>query len=194
MALKGARAAGEPRRASDVAAQVVVAGEAGGPYRPGFLALRQGPLLSAAVAALPATPDVMLVDATGLDHPRWAGLAVHLGAVVGLPTVGVTDRALRGVGEKPAAVRGARRPVTVEGRLVGYWVSTRSGARPVLAHAGWRTDAHTAADAVLLASTAASRTPVPLQEARRVAREARALWGTGRPQGDRTGTLDGSPE
>ena len=32
---------------------------------------------------------------------------------------------------------------------------------------------------VLLASTEAARTPVPLQEARRVAREARALAGGG---------------
>jgi deoxyribonuclease V len=49
----------------------------------------------------------------------------------------------------------------------------------VVAHAGWRTDPDTAAEVVLLASTQGARTPVPLQEARRVAREARALAGAG---------------
>jgi len=44
-----------------------------------------------------------------------------------------------------------------------------------VAHAGWRTTAETAAAVVLAASSGAARTPVPLQEARRVAREARSL-------------------
>jgi hypothetical protein len=52
----------------------------------------EGPLLEAAVRALPAQPDVLLVDATGRDHPRRGGLALHLGAALDLPTVGVTHR------------------------------------------------------------------------------------------------------
>jgi deoxyribonuclease V len=69
--------------------------------------------------------------------------------------------------------------VRLESVEVARWVCTRNGVRPVVAHAGWRTDAETAAELVLMASTPASRTPVPLQEARRVAREARALAGGG---------------
>jgi deoxyribonuclease V len=70
-------------------------------------------------------------------------------------------------------------PVRVDDQLAGFWVCTRTGARPVVAHAGWRTTPETAAETVLAASTDAARTPVPLQEARRVAREARALAGAG---------------
>src|SRR2546425_8294960 len=36
-------------------------------------------------------PDVVLVAGAGKDHPRRAGLALHLGAVLDVPTVGVTD-------------------------------------------------------------------------------------------------------
>jgi len=123
---------------------------------------------------------VLLVDASGLDHPRRAGLALHLGAVTGIPTVGVTRRPLVAEeGELPALVRGASSPVRLAGEVVGHWVCTRTGARPVLAHAGWRTDPDTAAAVVLAASTQAARAPVPLQEARRVAREARFLEGGG---------------
>src|SRR5829696_7375087 len=75
-------------------AGVSVSGPAGGPYRPTLLALREGPLLEQAVRALEITPEVLVVNATGRDHPRRAGLALHLGAVLGLPTVGVTTRSL----------------------------------------------------------------------------------------------------
>src|SRR5437870_1575463 len=62
-------------------ASAVVTGKAGAAYEPGLLALREGPLLEAAVRDLPEQSDVLLVNATGLDHPRGAGLALHLGAV-----------------------------------------------------------------------------------------------------------------
>ena len=176
--LRGTSTAGQPRRADDVLAQAAVADRVPAAYVPGLLARREGPILAAAVAALDVYPDVLLVDATGVDHHRRAGLAVHLGAVTGLPTVGVTQRPLVAAGPEPDLRRGALATVHLEGRRVGFWVCTRTGARPVVAHAGWRTTPETAAQTVLAASTEAARTPVPLQEARRVAREARALAGS----------------
>ena len=55
--------------------------------------MREGPLLEAAVRALEVEPDLLLVNATDRDHPRRAGLALHLGALLDLPTVGVTHGA-----------------------------------------------------------------------------------------------------
>jgi deoxyribonuclease V len=159
-------------RAWAAADDVVVPGQAGAAYEPGLLALREGALLEAAVRALARAPDVLLVDATGRDHPRRAGLALHLGAVLDLPTVGVTHRQLVAEGDWPADERGARRPLRLEGELVGYWLRTRAGTRPLAVHAAWRTDPDTAAEVVLAASRA--RTPEPLRRARRRAREARA--------------------
>ena len=150
----------------------VVPGHAGAPYEPGLLALREGALLEAAVRALPQPPDVLLVDATGRDHPQRAGLALHLGAVLDLPTVGVTHRPLVAEGEWPPDERGARNRLTVDGELVGYWLRTRAGTRPLAVHAAWRTDPETAAEVVL--ATCRARTPEPLRQARRRAREARA--------------------
>jgi deoxyribonuclease V len=164
-----------PRQADDVVAQTVVTDHVRAPYRPGFLATRDGAVLAKALAALEMCPDVVIVDASGVDHPRRAGLAVHLGAATGLPTVGVTRRPLVASGPLPELHRGARGPLLLDGRCVAYWVSTRDGAQPLVAHAGWRTSAETAADLVLETSTPLARTPVPLQEARRVAREARSL-------------------
>jgi deoxyribonuclease V len=152
---------------------VVVAGRAGGPYEPGLLALQDGALLEAAVRALPYAPDVLLADATGRDHPRRAGLAFHLGAVLDLPTVGVTHRPLRAEGEWPPDERGARSPLVLEDELVGYWLRTRAGRRPLAVHAAWRTDPDTAV-AVVLACVGSLRTPEPIRLAREGARTARA--------------------
>lgn len=172
--LVGTPAHGRPRRADDVLAQQVVVDRSPAPYVPGRLAARVGAMLAVALSGLEVPPEVVLVDATGLDHPRRAGLAVHLGAVTGLPTVGVTRRPLLATGSLPERRRHEVSPLWLEGRCVAYWVCTRTGARPLVAHAGWRTSPETAARVVLRASTPAARTPVPLQEARRVAREARA--------------------
>ncbi|MFH1329195.1 MAG: endonuclease V [Actinomycetota bacterium] len=154
-------------------ASVAVAGEAGGPYYPGLLALREGALLEAAVRALPSLPAVLLVDGTGRDHPRGAGLALHLGAALGVPTVGVTHRPLLAEGDWPADRRGAASPMLLEGRLVGFWVRTRAGARPLAVHAAWGTSPGPAVD-VVLAATGRARTPEPLRTARTAARRARA--------------------
>jgi deoxyribonuclease V len=156
-----------------VVAEANVCGTAAGPYLPGLLALREGPCLEAAVSALAVAPDVLLVDATGADHPRRAGLAVHLGAVTGLPTVGVTHRPLLAQGAWPEDARGAHSPLTLGGDVVAAWLRTRRGARPVAVHPGWRT---TLVDAIEVVTTAAlgHRTPEALRHARHLARIARA--------------------
>jgi deoxyribonuclease V len=151
----------------------VVAGAAGAAYASGLLALREGRLLEAAVRALAEPPDVLLVNATGRDHPRRAGLALQLGNVLNLPTVGITHRTLLATGGWPPDERGARRPIAIGGEPVGYWLRTRPGTRPLAVHAAWRTDPETAAQ-VALSATLVARTPEPLRHARRAARTARA--------------------
>jgi deoxyribonuclease V len=179
--VRGPGAAGDPgvagaalTRGRRLLAAATVPGAAGAAYRPALLALREGPLLAAAVRALPARPDVLLVNATGRDHPRRAGLALHLGAVLGLPTVGVTDRPLLAGGGWPDDAAGAAVPLLLDGEPVGCWLRTRPGARPVAVHAAWRTGVEVAVAVVLAATRRPARTPEPLRRARTAARLARA--------------------
>ena len=123
------------------------------PYLPGLLALREGRVLHRAVEGLQTRPDVVLVDATGRDHPRGAGLAVHLGWVLDLPTIGVTDRPL----EDPSR---------------SIPLAPHPDIRPVRVHPAWRTDAETAVEVVRAVQRV--RTPAPLREARHLARTARS--------------------
>jgi deoxyribonuclease V len=150
----------------------VVPGVARAGYVPGMLAMRLGPLLEQVVRLLPRLPDVLLVDGTGRDHPRRAGLAIHLGAELGVPTVGVTHRPLLAHGAWPADEDGATTPLRLDGDIVAAWVRTRPGTRPLVVHPGWRTDLDTAVEVVRRLTV--RRTPEPLRVARQAAREARA--------------------
>ena len=159
-AVSGAGSAGDPGwaaaavvRAGSLLDVAVVRGRLGAPYQAGLLALREGPLLEQAVRALAVRPEVLLVDATGRDHPRGAGLATHLGWVLQMPTVGVTDRALL---DPSRSI-----PIHV-----------RPGVRPVLVHPAWRTEGATAV--AVVRGQLGVRTPAPLREARRRARDARS--------------------
>lgn len=154
------------------AVSLAVVGEAGHPYATGLLALREGALLAAAVLRLPDRPAVLLVNATGRDHPRGAGLALHLGAVLGIPSVGVTNRPLVASGDPPEPVAGAVRPLLLDGERVGTVLCTRDGCRPLCVHAGWRTDPE-AATGIVRTVCRAVRTPEPIRLARQVARRAR---------------------
>jgi deoxyribonuclease V len=73
----------------------------------------------------------------------------------------------------PADVVGAASPLLIGDDVVGYWVRTKRGAHPIAVHAGWRTDPASAI-AVILAVAGPTRTPEPIRQARRAAREARA--------------------
>lgn len=150
----------------------VRAGVADAPYSPGLLALRIGRLMEETVRALAEPPDVLLLDATARDHPRRAGLALHLGAELDLPTVGITHRPLLAEGDWPEDRRGATSPLLVEDTVVGCWMRTRPGVRPLAVHPGWRVDLATAVE-IVAGTTGRRRTPEPLRRARRLARSAR---------------------
>lgn len=153
----------------------VVDGRTSAGYERGYLALREGPLLEQAVRGLDRAPEVLLVNATGRDHPRRAGLAIQLGAVLETPTVGVTERLLVASGDEPGDDKAASTPVYRDGEPVGFWVRTRAEIRAVAAHAGWRTTAEVARDLVL-ANALRARTPEPIRRARHLARRARAAY------------------
>ena len=62
------------------------------PTQPEFCTSGIGHMLEEVVRQLPDRPDVLVVNGTGLDHPRHAGMALHLGYLLDLPTGGVTHR------------------------------------------------------------------------------------------------------
>jgi deoxyribonuclease V len=154
--------------------QQAVTSTARASYVPGLLALRLGPLMEEAIRALQGVPDIVLLDSTARDHPRRAGLALHLGAELDIPTIGVTHRPLIASGKWPDDDRGAVSPLWIGEERVGCWLRTQPGVRPLAVNPGWRIELPTAVD-VVMNMTSRRRTPEPLRRARQLARRTRNL-------------------
>ena len=67
----------------------------GFPYITSYLAFRELPILLSLLKVVREAgrmADVLLVDGSGILHPRRAGVASHLGVVASVPTIGVTKK------------------------------------------------------------------------------------------------------
>ena len=145
------------------------------PYVPGYFAFREGPAIISAFGSLSRRPDLLLVDGHGRAHPRRAGIATHVGLLLGIPSVGVAKRILAGGMGEPGPARGGISPIWDRGEIVGMAVRTKSGSRPVYVSPGHATDLETAVGAVLTTTTS-SRIPAPIREAHRLSREVRRIY------------------
>ncbi len=114
------------------------------PYVPGFLSFREAPLLLAAWERLNLTPDLVVVDAQGIAHPRRLGLASHLGLFLDVPTVGCAKSILCGrhgdLGDDP----GASAFLLDNGEVIGAALRTKRGTKPVYVSIGHKVDLETA--------------------------------------------------
>lgn len=138
------------------------------PYRAGFLAFRELPLVEAAVARLDVPVDLFMFDGNGYLHPRRMGIATHASFALGRPTVGVAKTFHR-VGESgytaPPDEPGASTLITVDGEVLGAAVRTRRGVRPVFVSCGNWVDLDTAITVTTRLVEPTSRLPVPLRAA-----------------------------
>jgi deoxyribonuclease V len=114
------------------------------PYITGFLAFRELPLLLALIDEVRREgklAEVVLVDGSGILHPRRAGIAAHLGVATDLPTVGVTKRMLCGQADLTDLQLGQSRPVVYHDELLGLAIRATAGSRrPLFISPGHQTD------------------------------------------------------
>ena len=113
------------------------------PYIPGLLAFREAPVLIAAFHKLSKRPDLLVIDGGGINHPRFAGLATHVGVLLDIPTIGVTKKLLCGTGELPT-VTGDARVIRYENQAVGYYLKSKEGCRPIIVAPGHKIALQTA--------------------------------------------------
>jgi deoxyribonuclease V len=135
------------------------------PYISSFLSFRELPILLDLVAEVRAAgkmAEVLLVDGSGLLHPRHAGAASHLGVAAGVPTIGVTKKLLCGEVDIAAMQPLESRPVKLENRLLGLAIRPTAGSlRPIFISPGHRVDL-TFTEQVIRQMLLGRRLPEPL--------------------------------
>ncbi len=119
------------------------------PYVPGLFAFRELPALVTALRRISVIPDLVLCDGHGIAHPRFFGLACHLGLLTGLPTIGVAKNPMVGNYAEPDQARGSRTPIRLEDKVVGYALRTQAGVKPVFVSPGHKVTLETAVELVL---------------------------------------------
>ncbi len=107
------------------------------PYIPTFLSFREGPAIMSAFEKLKNRPDILMVDGAGINHPRRAGIATHVGVALDVPTIGITKKLLCGSGEEPDEV-GKAAPLLYEARKVGWLLKSIKRGRAIIVAPGHR--------------------------------------------------------
>jgi len=107
------------------------------PYIPGLLSFREAPAIINAFNALKnkSTPDLLVIDGCGINHPRFAGLATHVGVTLNIATIGVAKNLLCGNGEVPTE-EGEECVLKYKNIEIGYYLKSKKGCKPIIVAPG----------------------------------------------------------
>jgi deoxyribonuclease V len=142
------------------------------PYIPGLLSFREIPCILGAFAQLSQQPDLVMVDGQGIAHPRYLGIASHLGLWLDLPTIGCAKSILRGHYDEKALGEeaGAWLPLTYKRETIGAAVRTRTRVKPMIISLGHRISLPTSLYYVLTSSKG-YRLPEPTRLADKLSKD-----------------------
>lgn len=134
------------------------------PYIPGYLFFREGPVVVEALGKLSQRPDLLLIDGHGIAHPKKAGFASLLGALLDIPSIGCAKSRLVGRYEEPGPGKGDWSPLIYRKETVGAVVRSRNGTKPVFVSPGHLITLDEAV-AIVLRCTPKFRVAEPLRKA-----------------------------
>lgn len=160
----------------EVAEKVYSWGEITVPYRSGFLAFRELPLVMETVKKLRKGPDLYIFDGNGYLHNRHMGIATHGALTLNKPSIGVAKSLLFLQGLEYAApenVRGAYTEILCNGEVCGRALRSRENVKPIFVSCGNWVSLNTATEIVMNLVSEESRLPVPLRLADLCSREMR---------------------
>jgi len=107
------------------------------PYISTFLSFREGPAMVNAFRKLKTRPDLLLIDGAGINHPRNAGLATHIGVALNVPTIGITKKILCGKAVEPSNV-GETSPLVYMDQTVGWLLKSSQKSKAIVVAPGHR--------------------------------------------------------
>lgn len=135
------------------------------PYIPGYLSYRESPAAVEAFNKLEKKPDILIVDAHGIAHPRALGMASHLGLLLDIPTIGIAKKLIVGKKQKDKIV--------FNKKIVAQEIYTKENARPIYVSIGHRISLKKAAEVINKCIRQPHKLPEPLHLAHRYANKIR---------------------
>lgn len=160
------------------------------PYQAGLLAFREIPLLTTVLEELLVLVKanrveekedggdiednekvVLLCDGAGIAHPRFCGLACHLGVLYQCASIGVAKNHLNGEynGESLGSSRSSYVPLYIQDRIVGSVLRSQDCIRPIFVSPGHLISIDQAREVVLY-SCHRYRLPEPIRRADHIGR------------------------
>ena len=137
-------------------------GETEFPYIPGLLTFREAPLALSAISKLKSEIDVFIFDGQGIAHPRYCGLASHLGLIVNKPSIGCAKKRLFGNYSEPGAQKGSRSFLYNDQQIIGTVLRTKRRCNPLFISIGHMIDLETSVE-IIMKLTVKYRIPEPLR-------------------------------
>jgi len=98
------------------------------PYVSGFLSYREGPAIIEAYNKLENVPDLLIMEGSGILHPRKMGMASHVGLLIDKPTIGITKTLLCG------EVKNGK--VLMNNEILGFELRTKEHGNPIYVSPG----------------------------------------------------------
>ena len=129
------------------------------PYKSGFLFYKDGPAIMEAFNKLENKPDVLIVEANGILHPRRIGMASHVGILLDIPTIGVTKTLMLG--------QMRENTIYVDKEARGYGLITREHANPIYISPGHNISLKTSLEVIKKCIKLPHKLPEPLHLARK---------------------------
>lgn len=135
------------------------------PYIPGLLSFREAPVILQAFSKLKITPDAMILDGHGIAHPRFFGIASHIGLWLNLPSIGCAKSRLFGAETgSPGINPGAFTLLKHQDTVIGAILRSKKNCNPLYISQGHKIDLDTAI-ALSLRCCAGYRLPEPTRQA-----------------------------
>ncbi len=146
------------------------------PYIPGLLSFRECPIYLQLFDKIKDSPDLVIFDGHGLSHPRYLGIACHMGLLLGIPTMGIAKSHLFGhADENLGEAKGSMVDlVDNDDRIIGRVLRTRDNVSPVYVSIGHGVELDEACR-IALSCTAKLRIPEPTRLADKLAAKAKRL-------------------
>ncbi len=133
------------------------------PYISGLLAYRESPFFIEAYNLIKIEPDLILVPAHGIIHPRKLGMASHIGLLLNKPTIGIAKNLICGENKNGK--------IYIGNELLGLELKTKEFSNSIYVSVGNKITLKTAADLINKMIKPPHKMPEPLHEANKLAKK-----------------------